>query len=225
MTTNRTARALAIVGTAGPVAYIVLTIVLGLLWDGYNPLRDTQSELGAVDSPYQHVMNIGGLMGLGVWILAFAGAYAMVLRWIWVKTLVVLLLVVAGVGMIVVGFFPCDAGCVDVTRTGRLHGLWSAPGAFSLSAAAMASSQVFRLDGRFSMPWQFASFWGGVLSLAIGPVVGADLVPEWNGLLQRTGMWLAILWMAAVSARLAYLTKHIGTEAQDRPEHQAIQPI
>ena len=213
MTKNRTARALAVAAAVGPVAYIVLTIVLGLQWDGYNPLRDTQSELGAVDSPYRHVMNVGGFMALGVWILAFAAAYAMVLRRSWVKTLVAVLLVVAGVGMIVVGFFPCDAGCVDVTRTGRLHGLWSAPGAFGLSAAAMISSQVFRLDGRFSTPWQFASFWGGALSLAIGPVVGADLLPEWNGLLQRSGMWLAILWMAAVSARLAYLAGQTVTRS------------
>jgi hypothetical protein len=28
----------------GPVGYLVLVTVLGLLWDGYDPIRDTQSE-------------------------------------------------------------------------------------------------------------------------------------------------------------------------------------
>jgi hypothetical membrane protein len=52
----------------------VLVTVLGLLWDSYDPVRDTQSELGAVDAPYRLVMNLAGFMGIGVSILAFATA-------------------------------------------------------------------------------------------------------------------------------------------------------
>jgi hypothetical protein len=44
-------RALTLVGTLGPLGYLVLVTVLGLLWDGYDPIRDTQSELGAQDAP------------------------------------------------------------------------------------------------------------------------------------------------------------------------------
>lgn len=207
MTARSAARVLAFVGAVGPVFYIGLTIVLGLLWDGYNPIRDTQSELGAVDSPYRHVMNVGGFMALGVWTLAFAGAYATILRRSWIKVVAIVLLVGAGLGLVVVGFFPCDAGCIDVTRTGRLHGAWSAPGAIGLPLAAMASSTVFRRDGRLGMSWQLVSFWGGLLSLATGPIVGAELVPEWDGLLQRAGMWLTLLWMSAVSWRLWRLAR------------------
>jgi hypothetical protein len=65
-------RALALIGVVGPVGYLVLVTVLGMLWDGYDPIRDTQSELGAVDSPYRLVMNLAGFMGLGVSILACA---------------------------------------------------------------------------------------------------------------------------------------------------------
>jgi hypothetical protein len=65
-------RALALIGVVDPVGYLVLVTVLGMLWDGYDPIRDTQSELGAVDSPYRLVMNLAGFMGLGVSILAFA---------------------------------------------------------------------------------------------------------------------------------------------------------
>lgn len=146
---GRARRGLALVGIVGPLLYILLTIVLGLLWEGYNPIRDTQSELGAVDSPYGDLMNVAGFVGLGVTISGFAAAYFLLLRGGLVKALAVALLTVAAVGMVVVGFFPCDAGCVDVTRTGELHGLWSVPGAIGLPLAAALSASAFRTDGRF----------------------------------------------------------------------------
>ncbi len=195
-------RALALLGVAGPVFYIVLTTVLGLLWEGYDPVRDTQSELGAVDSPYRMLMNVAGFMVLGLCILAFAAAYSLLLRGAWVKWAAVALLVVAGTGMVVVGFFPCDAGCVDVTTTGRLHGAFSAPGAIGLPVAAMLSAQVFRSDGTFGRTAQFVSFWVGLLTLMSGPIVAAGLLENVLGLLQRAGMWPPLVWMTVVSWRL-----------------------
>ena len=202
-----TARVLASIGVAGPIFYIVLVTVLGLLWEGYNPIRDTQSELGAVDSPYRVPTNAAGFMGLGVSILAFAGAYHLVLRKGWAKALATGLIVIAGVGMVVVGFFPCDAGCVDVTRTGRLHGTFSMPGAIGLPIAVMISSLVFRSDGRWGAAWQVTSFWLGLVALGSGPIVQAGLIEGANGLLQRAGMWPPIIWMAAASVQLYALTR------------------
>jgi hypothetical protein len=36
---NRVGRAFALVGIVGPLFYIVLVVVLGLLWQGYDPIR------------------------------------------------------------------------------------------------------------------------------------------------------------------------------------------
>ena len=198
---------LSVVAGVGPVLYILLTVVLGLLWEGYDPIRDTQSELGAVDSPYQAVMNVAGFGGLGLSILAFAASYALVLRGGWPQAVAVILLGVAGAGMVIVGFFPCDPGCVDVTATGRLHGVFSAPGAIGLPAAASLSAWVFARDGRFSTRWQIVSLLVGLLTLASGPVIQAGVLTDANGLLQRAGMWPALLWMTAVSLRLLSLTR------------------
>ncbi len=90
-----------------------------------------------------------------------------------------------------------------MTRTGRLHGTFSMPGAIGLPVAAMVSASVFRSDGRFGAAWQLVSFWLGLLALATGPIVAAGLLEGVNGLMQRAGMWPPLLWMAAVSARLA----------------------
>lgn len=195
-------RFLALVGIAGPICYIAFVSLLGLLWAGYDPIRQTQSELGAVDAPHGLLMNVAGFMALGVVILAFAAAYHLVLRpspWRWVAAG---LMVVAGVGMVTVGFFPCDAGCVDVTRTSELHSTFSMPGAIGLPAAVMLSSLVFRSDGRLGPTWQLSSLLLGLATLASGPIVAADLMPDHLGLLQRIGMWAPVLWMSAVSLRL-----------------------
>lgn len=186
----------------GPLFYISLVVVLGLLRSGYDPIRQTQSELGAVDSPYGDLMNVAGFSGLGLTILAFAVAYQLLLNRSWVQKLATVLLVLGGLGMVVVGFFPCDAGCVDVTRTSELHSIFSVPGAIGLPAAAILSSLAFRVDGRFSVAWQTVSFWLGPLTLASGPLIAAEVACEVGGALQRAAMWAPLLRLSAVSWKI-----------------------
>ncbi|WP_156163855.1 DUF998 domain-containing protein [Demequina maris] len=191
-----TMRGLATVAAVVPPAFVALTLALGVAWDGYDPVRDTQSELGAVGSPVRWAMNLGGFAVLGLGILAFAAAYGKAFAGA-AATVAVVLLAAAGVGMVVVAFLPCDAGCVDVTATGRLHGWFSAPGAIGLPAAAMLTARVVAVDGRLGPRWPGWSFGIGLASLASGPVIAADLLPEAGGALQRLGMWLALGWMSA----------------------------
>jgi hypothetical protein len=203
-------RILTLVGIVGPIYYIGFVTLLGLLWAGYDPIRQTQSELGAVGAPHGLLMNVAGFMALGIVILAFAAAYHLVLRpgpW---KLAATVLMAVAGAGMIVVGFFPCDAGCVDVTRTSELHSTFSMPGAIGLPAAALLSSLAFRDDGRLGPAWQVASFLLGLAALASGPIIAADILPDQLGLLQRAAMWTPVLWMSAVTVRLSALARAEG---------------
>jgi hypothetical membrane protein len=198
---------MALPGVVGSAGYLVLVTVLGLLEEGYDPIRDTQSQLGAVDAPYRLVMNLAGFMGLGVSILAFTAAYHLLLAPSRARTLATGLLALAGTGMVVVGFFPCDAGCVDVTATGRLHSAFSMPGAIGLPAAAMVSALVFRRDGRFGAAWPVVSFWLGLVILVSGPLIAAELVGGVNGLVQRAAMWTPLVWMMAVSISLYRLPR------------------
>jgi hypothetical protein len=200
-------RLLTFVAIAGPIYYVGFVTVLGMLWPGYDPIGQTQSELGAVDAPHGLLMNVAGFMALGVVILAFAGDFHLVLRPSPWKLVATVLMAVAGAGMIVVGFFPCDAGCVDVTRTSELHSTFNMPGAIGLPAAAMLSSLAFRDDGRLGPAWQVASFLLGLAALASGPIIAADLLPDQLGLLQRAAMWTPVLWMSAVAVRLAALAR------------------
>ncbi|MGB8019731.1 MAG: hypothetical protein WCF04_00720 [Candidatus Nanopelagicales bacterium] len=51
-----------------------------------------------------------------------------------------------------------------------------------------------------------ASFTVGALSLASGPLIAAEVLPQANGLLQRAGMWPALVWMVAMAFRLHRIT-------------------
>jgi hypothetical membrane protein len=195
------------VAIAGPIYYVALVTVLGLLWNGYDPIRQTQSELGSGHAPHALLMNVAGFMALGVVILAFAVAFVLTLRGGWTWS-VAAALALAGGGMIAVGFFPCDPGCIDVTRTGELHGTFSVAGAIGLPVAALLSAAVFRSDARFGAGWPIASFIIGALALVSGPIIAAELLPDVSGLLQRAAMWLPILWLSAVAVRL----REIGAE-------------
>lgn len=201
---------------AGPIYYVSFVSLLGLLWAGYDPITRTQSELGAVDAPHGLLMNVAGFMALGVVILAFAATLHRVLRTSPSRVVATVLLVVAGLGMITVGFFPCDAGCVDVTRTSELHSTFSMPGAIGLPAAAMLSSFALREDGRLGPAWQTASFLIGVAALASGPIIATDLLLDHLGLLQRVAMWAPILWMSAVSLRLRDLAQAVSGPGTSR---------
>lgn len=221
----RVTRFSTLVGVAGPIYYVGFVTLLGLLWAGYDPIRQTQSELGAVGAPHGLLMNVAGFMGLGVIILAFAVAYHLVLRPSPSRWVAAGLMVVAGVGMITVGFFPCDAGCVDITRTGELHSTFSMPGAIGLPVAVMLSSLAFRDDGRLGPAWQVVSFVLGLATLASGPIVATDLLPDHLGLLQRIGMWTPILWMSAVSLQLKAMAQPAGPVSLRRLRTPMSEPV
>jgi hypothetical protein len=90
-------------------------------------------------------------------------AYSLLLGQSLAKTLATGLLVIAGAGMVVVGFFPCDAGCVDVTTTGRLHSVFSMPGAIGLPVAghAVGPGVPARRAAQHSLAGDLVLAWAG----------------------------------------------------------------
>lgn len=205
---SRTQKYLSLAGVVGPFFYFLLLAILGQLWAGYNPVRDSMSELGAVDSPYRTIMNVFGFMGLGVSILLFALVYYYQMERGWLTQLALFFLAIAGVFMIVVGFFPCDAGCIDVTTTSRLHSLTSIPQSIALPLAAISSAFVLGKDSRFGQRWAIASFWLGVASLATGPLMSFSFSQPIIGLVQRLGIGLSLLWMMLISMQFFTQLSH-----------------
>lgn len=54
------------VGIIGPLFFFAWISILGILYDGYSPISQMMSEIGAVDSPYSSLLQYGGFSELGI---------------------------------------------------------------------------------------------------------------------------------------------------------------
>jgi len=186
-------------GIVGPVFYFSLLTTLGYLWSGYNPTLQSMSEIGSVVSPYKDLMNYLGFSLLGIFIMLFSIGLLKELGKGILQSLAFLSLLLAGIFMFAVGFFPCDAGCIDVTQTGRLHSITSTIPSITLPMAAMLMATV--IAKRWGDKWRYLSFWIGLLSMLSGPVMFIPFITPYLGLTQRVGIGLSLLWMILVSIK------------------------
>lgn len=188
-----------VVGITGAVFYFLLLTTLGLMWRNYNPVLQSMSEIGSVASPYKNIMNYLGFSLLGICITFFGiGLFKKFGKGI-LQYLTFFLVLVAGIFMFTVGFFPCDAGCVDVTKTGAIHSLVSTVPSIALPLAAMLMATI--ITKKWGTKWGHISFWLGVISMASGPVMFVPQIAPYLGIVQRIGIGLSLLWMALVSTK------------------------
>ncbi len=112
---------LALFGIIGPAVYAIVLTVLGLLWEGYNPISQGMSELGAANAPHALFMNVFGFQLLGIFIVAFGYGLRRFLNGNWLSKMGIALVIIGGIDLIVVGFFPIDVGGVTSSFTGLVH--------------------------------------------------------------------------------------------------------
>lgn len=77
---------------------------LGYRWEGYNPVRQSMSELGGVESSYMGTMNIFGFSLLGVMTVLFALSLGRLWKEDKVGVLAAVSLLGGGMFMFLVGF-------------------------------------------------------------------------------------------------------------------------
>lgn len=188
-----------IAGVVGPVFYFLLLTALGLMWKGYNPTVQSMSEIGSVVSPYKDIMNYLGFSLLGIFISLFGVGLLKEFRRGVLQYLTFFLILIAGVFMFAVGFFPCDAGCVDVTKTGEMHSLTSTVPSITLPLAAMIIAII--ITKKWGKRWGYISFWLGTLSMTSGPIMFISQIAPYVGIIQRVGIGLSLLWMVLISTK------------------------
>lgn len=188
------------IGIVGPVFYFLLLAILGILWSGYNPILQSMSEIGSVTSPYKDIMNYLGFSLLGISISFFGVGLLKEFGRDVLQCLIFFLVLVAGVFMFAVGFFPCDAGCIDITQTGRWHSITSTVPSITLPLAAILIATI--ITKKWGKGWGHVSFWLGILSLASGPIMFIPQIEPYLGIVQRVGIGLSLLWMVLISFKV-----------------------
>jgi len=103
--------------------------------------------------------------------------------------------------MFLVGFFPCDSMCIDVSVTGKLHSITSTIPAILIPLAAMITA--YPITKKWGKKWGYLSFYFGVLSMASGPIMFIEYLDSFSGLIQRMGIGFSLLWIMMFSWRCA----------------------
>lgn len=181
-------RALGIGGIIGPAAFVSAWAILGARKAGYNPVADHISRLAAVGVPERPAMSAGFIaFGLAV------PAYGLALRRhlpgpAWATA------VVTGVATLGVAAFPLDASFGDTP-----HAIAAGIGYSTLAATPLLAAGPLRRSGR--RRWANASVAAG---LASGACLAATVAGPATGLLQRTGLGIGDVWLAATGAAIAF---------------------
>ncbi|MCW3975910.1 MAG: DUF998 domain-containing protein [Candidatus Bathyarchaeota archaeon] len=182
-------RLLAICGMIAPIWFILMWIVSGAMYTGYNHVTQYISELGAVRSPVAWFFNPLGLGVYGLLIIAFSyGLY----RGIKESLVGPALLGISGVGIILTGIFPMPLPA---------HNLAFLILAISVILSCFTLPVCFKKDEHWKNLQNYTLL-TGVLALIflflllLGSSIGI------GGLIQR--IWGAILWiwMLVLAVRL-----------------------
>jgi hypothetical membrane protein len=191
-----------LIGILIPLYYFIILSLIGQRWPGYSWTRNYMSELGGVESPYMILMNIAGFMGVGLAMILVSHPLYDVARKNTPLKISALSLAISGLFMIIVGFFPCDPQCIDVTFTGKMHTLTSMFPAIFLPTAAILAGVGFMNQKKKSNTWAIASIALGISSFAAGTAMSFPQLSHLTGLFQRLGIGFGLAWVALISLKM-----------------------
>lgn len=112
---------LAIAGIVAPILYISVAIIMGLLEPGYRHKTMMMSILGGVGGWRGAAFNLG-LVLTGTLLIAFGFGLHRRINQGRGKRIGLVLLVIAGVGLMGSAYFHCDLGCVNVIQESDFRG-------------------------------------------------------------------------------------------------------
>ena len=194
---DKTGVILAVCGTVGPVSYAFVTAILGLLWPKYNPISMGMSELGAVGAPHAFFMNAFGFQLLGVLVAAFGFGLYRSLRNGLISKIGAVLIVIGGIDMIAVGFFPMDPAGLPNSLTNIGHDITATIASNAVTIGMIVLTLGFRKDNQWRPFWLFTLV-SAIASIALSPFPMFPTYNPYAGLIQRMAMGFALLWIDVI---------------------------
>lgn len=196
-----------IIGMIFPIYYVTLIAILGFMWEGYNPISQLMSELGAINSPFSPIAQFLGFSAMGIVIFIFSFVLYSNIERDWSLRIGMLLLIIAGISLVLVGFFPCDAGCIDVTETGRMHSLTAIIPAIAMPTGMFFFVSPMKTDEKWESKWWQITLSLAMISLLLAPLGMLENIDQYQGIVQRIGITFPLLWIGIISIKLFKLQK------------------
>lgn len=198
MMTNRLAF---LTGVLGSLAVVLLTLIGGANFPNYSHASQFISELGADGAPNARLINLGGFLPAGIFIMAFAFFAWRSLPRSGATAFGMAGLSLFALGYLVAAFFPCVGDCrpVEPTPSQAVHNLFGLAG------------YLFAAPSLFALGWQ-ARRWPKARHLAPVGFVGSGfallgllfLSPDFKyvGIAQRILEGSVLLWIMACARYL-----------------------
>ena len=196
---------------AGPIAFTIAWLLVGLIQDEYSLRQEDISALAALDAQHAWFM-ITGFVLLGAGTVALAAGLARTLR---SPSAVIgsILLMIGGVGLAVAGLarndcsseLPACAARVDAGEVSwhhQVHDNISLIIFLALIAAALVFGRAFARDDRWR-PLRTYSIVTGLIGFALLVLYVIGFAGTWNGLVQRIFVSVLFLWIAVLGFRLS----------------------
>ena len=216
MTDLKIRRGLLACGVLGASLYVGMTLLVGLLWEGYSPTSQAVSELSAIDAPTRPLWLVLGPI-YGVLIFAFGCG-------VWMSSGLKRPLRAVGALLITHAVFglawpPMHQRAVlaadGSTLTDTLHLVWAfATAAFMLISIGFGSMAFGKRFRTYSIATIVALVVCGAVTGSDAPRIQANLPTPWLGVWERVQIAVFMLWVALLAFRL--LREHAtATKADD----------
>jgi hypothetical protein len=184
---------------------------MGLLEPGYSHRTKMMSVLGGVGGWRSAAFNVG-LALTGALLISFGfGLYRGINQGRGKRTGLVLL-VIAGVGMIGSAYFHCELDCVNVIREpdfrGQMHMLFAFLTGLSFSFAPIPFFFSLRDDPRWKKyrgVTLAAAILANIPGITLWVTMFTTRLPEWEGIIQRLGILFPLIWVEVMAVRLLRL--------------------
>jgi hypothetical membrane protein len=174
---------------------VLLPEIVGAIQDGYSPIENYLSELGAIGAPHAMLINYGSFLPIGLAVIVLAFALYQKFSSFPMARLGSLFLLGIAIGYLGAFFFHCDPGC---PATGSMHqamhnlgGLFEYPGAITgllviYFATRKQASRAFANATLFTVSMVILGF-----VMMISPEMS-----EWKGAWQRLAEYMLVAWFA-----------------------------
>ncbi len=195
--------------------YFTLIVTLGALEPGFSHLSTPMSVLGGVPGVRGLAFNFG-VAATGVFVIAFGIGLRRQLPLKMTAKIGFGLLVISGLGLIGAGYFHCNEGCRNILTepdlVGRLHIIMSLLAGMGTGLAPLFVWAAMRGSEK----------WKGLVTPTLAMAILANLpgITFWitistgfrlfsvEGLIQRLGFIVVLIWIFFVAARLWRLASH-----------------
>lgn len=179
---------LALGGVIGPILFTVTTLICSDLRPGYSHIHHFISELGATGTPDASLMNWMGFIPSGILISSFGLSLTLILPKKILARSGSVLLMIFGLGMTIVGFFSCDAGCPrEGSLENNIHDQISGPIFLCAILGILLLGVTFRRLPCWKKLWLYS-----IIS-AILSIVFLILLINSLDAYRNTGMWQRLL--------------------------------